>query len=351
VTDGPGDGGALGHAGADRDRHTDRVGDLAGGLHSPGVAHPPGLSVAVGGRGSNRGSSVSSSVESISISLSLSLTLANVVVDKTSSVVADSLHSSSNTGNTGNTSNTGNTDSSRGDSNAGNTRSASNNVGRVGNADGGLGADLLGDVLAVLDGGGVNNGGDFVVALLLLVALLHLSTLLLGHLSAVLLGHLLTLLFLDYINHVVALWLLSRGADLLSHWPRDSLALLHGPAAALLLSPGLGLGDGPGVADGLGDSGALLGGDGVVGGLAVRGSDGPLGDSNRGSGDSNRGSSNTSTVADGTDTSGTSVAKSSSVDAVAGLSLSLSQSEGGKESKENHKLLHDELIGLPTVAD
>ena len=165
-----------------------------------------------------------------------------------------------------------------------------------------------------------------------------------------LLGHLLTLLFLDHINHVVALWLLSRGADLLSHWPRDSLALLHGPAAALLLSPGLGLGDGPGVADGLGDSGALLGGDCVVGGLAVRGSDGPLGDSNRGSGDSNRGSSNTSTVADGTDTSGTSVAKSSSVDAVAGLSLSLSQSEGGKESKENHKLLHDELIGLPTVA-
>jgi len=306
--------------------------------------------VAVGGRGSNRGSSVSSSVESISFSLSLSLTLANVVVDKSSSVVADSLHSSSNTSNTGNTGNT-DSSSSRGDSNMGNTRCASNNVGRMGNADGGLGADLLGDVLAVLDGGGVNNGGDFVMALLLLVALLHLSTLLLGHLSAVLLGHLLTLLFLDHINHVVALWLLSRGADLLSHWPRDSLALLHGPAAALLLSPGLGLGDGPGVADGLGDSGALLGGDGVVGGLAVRGSDGPLGDSNRGGGDSNRGSSNTSTVADGTDTSGTSVAKSSSVDAVAGLSLGLGQSEGGKESKENHKLLHDELIGLPTVAD
>ena len=149
-----------------------------------------------------------------------------------------------------------------------------------------------------------------------------------------LLGHLLTLLFLDHINHVVALWLLGRGADLLSHWPRDSLALLHGPAAALLLSPGLGLGDGPGVADGLGDSGALLGGDSVIGGLAVRGGDGPLGNSNRGSSNTNG-------------TNGASVAKSGSVDAVAGLSLG--QGEGGNESKENHKLLHDELIGLPTV--
>ena len=152
-----------------------------------------------------------------------------------------------------------------------------------------------------------------------------------------LLGHLLTLLFLDHINHVVALRLLSRGANLLSNWPRDSLALLHGPAAALLLGPGLGLGNGPGVADGLGDSGALLGGDSVVGGLAVRGGDGPLGNSNRGSSNTN-----------GTNgTNGTSVAKSGSVDAVAGLSLS--QGEGGNESKENHKLLHDELIGLPTV--
>ena len=52
----------------------------------------------------------------------------------------------------------------------------------MGNVDGGLGADLLGDVLAVLDGGGVNNGGDLLMALLLLVALLHLGTLLLGHL-------------------------------------------------------------------------------------------------------------------------------------------------------------------------
>jgi hypothetical protein len=45
----------------------------------------------------------------------------------------------------------------------------------VGNIDGGLGADLLGDVLAVLDGGGVDNGGDLVMALLLLVALLLLD--------------------------------------------------------------------------------------------------------------------------------------------------------------------------------
>jgi len=325
VTDGLGDGGALGHAGADRDRHTDRVGDLAGVLDSPGVAHPPGLGMAVGGRGvsSNRGSSVSSSVESIG--LSISLTLANVVVDKSSSV-AYSLHSSGNTGNSGNT----DSSSSRGDSNTSNIRCGSNNVGGVGNVDGGLGADLLGDVLAVLDGGGVNDGGDFVVALLLLVALLHLGALLLGHLSAVLLGDLLTLLLLDHIDDIVTLRLLSRGADLLSNGPWDSLALLHWPAAALLLSPGLGLGDGPGVADGLGDGVALLRGDGVIGGLAVRGGGNPLGNSNRSSSNTNG------------------ATKSSFVDAVAGISLS--QSEGGNESKENHKLLHDELIGLPTVA-
>ena len=171
MTDGPGDGGALGRAGADRDRHTDRVGDLTGSLDSPGVAHPPGLGVAVGSRGvtsssSNRSSSVSGSVESIGISLSIGLTLANVVVDKSSSI-ANSLNSSSNTSNTDS--------SSRGDRNTSNTRCVSNNVGGVGNVDGGLGADLLGDVLAVLDGGGVDDGGDLVMALLLLVALLLLD--------------------------------------------------------------------------------------------------------------------------------------------------------------------------------
>ena len=145
-----------------------------------------------------------------------------------------------------------------------------------------------------------------------------------------LLGDLLTLLFLDHIDNVVTLRFLSRGANLLSDWPWDSLALLHWPAAALLLSPGLGLGDGPGVADGLTDGVTLLAGDGVIGGLAMRGSDGPLGNSNRSSGNAN------------------STTESSSVDAVAGIGLS--QGEGGKESKENHKLLHDELIGLPTVA-
>ena len=145
-----------------------------------------------------------------------------------------------------------------------------------------------------------------------------------------LLSDLLTLLLLDHIDHVVALRFLGRGADLLSHWPRDSLALLHGPAAALLLSPGLSLGDGPGVADGLGDSGALLGGDSVVGGLAMRGSGNPLFNCNR---------------------SNTNGAMSiSSMDAVAGIGLS--KGKGGKESKENHKLLHDKLFfGLPTMAD
>ena len=144
-----------------------------------------------------------------------------------------------------------------------------------------------------------------------------------------LLGHLLTLLFLDHINHVVALWLLGRGADFLGHWPRNSLALLHGPAAALLLSPRLSLGDGPGVAHWFGDSGALLGSDSVIGGLAMRGSGNPLFNCNR---------------------SNTNGAMSiSSMEAVAGIGFS--QGEGGKESKENHKLLHDELIlGLPTMA-
>ena len=148
-----------------------------------------------------------------------------------------------------------------------------------------------------------------------------------------LLGHLLTLLFLDHINHVVTLRLLSRGANLLSNWPRDSLALLHWPAAALLLSPRLSLGDGPGVAHWFGDSGALLGSDSVIGGLAMRGGGNPLGDSNRSN----------------SNTNGAGVTKSCSLDAVAGLSLG--QGEGGEESEENDKLLHDELIvGLPTMA-
>merc|ERR1711962_1646553 len=190
--------------------------------------------MAVGGGGvssNKRGStsSVSSSVESISISLSL--TFAKVVVDQTSSSIADSLNAPSNTGNT-------DSSSSWGDSNSSNTGSVSDNVGGVGNTDGSLGADLLGDVLAVLDGGGVDDGGDFVMALLLL----------------------------DHIDNVVALRLLSRGADLLGDGPLHGMALLHRTAGASLLGPGLGLGDGPGVADGLGDSVALLGGDGVVGG-------------------------------------------------------------------------------------
>ena len=138
------------------------------------------------------------------------------------------------------------------------------------------------------------------------------------------------MLFLDHIDHIVTLRFLSRGADLLSNWPWDSLALLHGPAAALLLSPRLSLGDGPGVAHWFRDCGALLGSDSVIGGLAMRGGGNPLGNSNRSRSNSNRSSGN----ANGT-------TKSSSV-AVAGLGLS--QGEGGNESKENHKLLHYELL-------
>ena len=102
-------------------------------------------------------SSVSSSVESISLRLGISLTLGNTVVHQTSTIT-DSLNSSGNT----------DSSSSRGDSNASNSGSVSDNVGGVGNADGSLGADLLSDVLAVLDGGGVDDGGDLVMALLLL---------------------------------------------------------------------------------------------------------------------------------------------------------------------------------------
>merc|ERR550517_2051633 len=296
VADGGGPGATHGPGHLPGDGHTNRVGDLAGSLNGPGVAHPPGLSMAVGGRcvsSNKRGgtSSVSGSVESISLRLGISLTLGNTVVHQTSTIT-DSLNS------------TGNTDSSssRGDSNASNSGSASNNVGGVGNTDGSLGADLLGDVLAVLDGGGVNDGGDLFVALLLL----------------------------DHINNVVALGLLSRGADLLGDGPGHSMALLHRTAGASLFSPGLGLGDGPGVADGLGNGVALLGGDGVVGGLAVGGSGNPLGNHSRGSGNP---------------TCATSIPKSSSsVEADLGISIGKGTTTNGKE---NHKLLHYDIIGLP----
>merc|ERR1719341_3136739 len=112
-------------------------------------------------------------------------------------------------------------------------------------------------------------------------------------------------------------------ADLLSHGPGDSMALLDRPAAALLLSPGLGVGLGPGVTDRLTDGVALLAGDGVIGGLAMGGSGNPLGNSNRSS----------------SNTDGAGITISSSV-----AGLGLSHSEGGKESKENHKLLHDKLF-------
>jgi len=246
-------------------------------------------------------SSVSSSVESISIGLSL--TFAKVVVDQTSFSIADGLNASGNT----------DSSSSRGDSNASNTGSVSDNVGGVGNTDGSLGADLLSDVLAVLDGGGVDDGGDLVMALLLL-------------------SNLLTMLLLDHIYNVVALGLLSRGADLLGDGPGHGMALLHRTAGASLLGPGLGLGDGPGVADGLGDSVALLGGDGVIGGLAVGGSGNPLGNHSGGSGN----------------TDGTTVAKNSSSTSVASciVRIGISLSKGtATNCKENHKLLHDCLIG------
>ena len=137
-----------------------------------------------------------------------------------------------------------------------------------------------------------------------------------------LLSNLLTMLLLDHVDNVVALGLLSRGADLLGDGPGHGMALLHRTTGASLLGPGLGLGDGPGVADGLGDSGALLGGDGVVGGLACGGGGDRLAHHGTGT----------------TDQAGT-------TDTVIGISLGLSQGQGG-EGKEEDELLHGGSGGL-----
>ena len=74
---------------------------------------------------------------------------------------------------------------------------------------------------------------------------------------------------------------------------------------------------------------ALLGGDGVIGGLAVGGSGNPLGNHSRGSGNTN---------------CATSIAKSSSsVETNLGISIGKGTTTNGKE---NHKLLHYDLILL-----
>ena len=178
-----------------------------------------------------------------------------------------------------------------------------------------FGAHLLHHVNALLSEGGVNNCGDLGGALLLLhtdlllVALLGGCALLLGHTlglvmallvlgtlllsGALLLGRALLLLralllhmallnrgalllrnlvahlLLDRVHDVAALLFGVGGALLPGNLPRHGLALLHGPAATLLLVLCLVVGHTPGGADGLRDCGAGGAGDCVVNGVAL----------------------------------------------------------------------------------
>ena len=178
-----------------------------------------------------------------------------------------------------------------------------------------FGAHLLHHVNALLSEGGVNNCGDLGGALLLLhtdlllVALLGGCALLLGHTlglvmallvlgtlllsGALLLGRALLLLralllhmallnrgalllrnlvahlLLDRVHDVAALLLGVGRALLPGNLPGHRLALLHGPAAALLLVLRLVVGHTPRGADGLRDCGAGGAGDCVEDGVAL----------------------------------------------------------------------------------
>merc|ERR1719432_69952 len=101
----------------------------------------------------------------------------------------------------------------------------------------------------------------FLGALLLHVALLNRGALLLWHLSA--------LLLLDRVHDVAALLLGVGRALLPGNLPGHRLALLHGPAAALLLVLRLVVGHTPRGADGLRDCGAGGAGDCVEDGVAL----------------------------------------------------------------------------------
>ena len=176
-------------------------------------------------------------------------------------------------------------------------------------------ANLLHHVNALLSEGGVNNCGDLggallllhtdlllvallggcalllshtlglVMALLVLGALLLSGALLLGRAllllgtlllymallnrGALLLWHLVAHLLLDRVHDVSALLLGVGGALLPGHLPGHRLALLHGPAAALLLVLRLVVGHTPRGADWLRDCGAGGAGDCVVDSVAL----------------------------------------------------------------------------------
>jgi len=178
-----------------------------------------------------------------------------------------------------------------------------------------FGAHLLHHINALLSEGGVNNRGDLggallllhtdlllvallggcalllshtlglVMALLVLGALLLSGALLLGrallllralllHMAllnrgALLLWHLVAHLLLDRVHDVAALLLGVGGALLPGNLPGHRLALLHGPAAALLLVLRLVVGHTPRGADWLRDCGAGGAGDCVIDSVAL----------------------------------------------------------------------------------
>merc|ERR1719458_1056814 len=216
-------------------------------------------------------------------------------------------------------------------------------------------AHLLNHIDALLSVGGVDDRGDLGGALLLLVALLGARALLLSHTlglvmallvlgalllsGALLLWHLSALLLLDRVHNVAALLLGVRGALLPGNLPGHRLALLHGPAAALLLVLRLVVGHTPRGADGLRDCGAGGAGDCVEDGVALwRHGDCVVRHSNC------RGvvrHSNVAVTVGMPSPSMVAVGVVSIPGVGFGICFSLSEGKGRHSGKEENKLLHD----------
>jgi hypothetical protein len=255
----------------------------------------------------------------------------------------------------------------------------------VGGSNMGFCAHLLNHIDALLGVGGVDDRGDLVGALLLLhanlllVALLGARALLLSHTlglvmallvlgalllsgalllgrallflgalllhmallnrGALLLWHLRALLLLDRVHDVAALLLGVRGALLPGNLPGHRLALLHGPAAALLLVLRLVVGHTPRGADGLRDCGAGGAGDCVEDGVALwRHGDCVVRHSNC------RGvvsDSNVAVTVGMTSPSMVAVGVVSIPGVGFRICFSLSEGKGRHSGKEENKLLHD----------
>merc|ERR1712215_575887 len=173
------------------------------------------------------------------VSLRVCLTLSNTMVDETSSSNSESSNTTSSVTTSSIT-----------------TSNTSNTVGGVttsNNGCGGLSADLLYNILALLCSGGVHHSRGLGGALMFLSTLLLFSALLLCgalfHLGALLLRYLGALLLWDLLHNIVTLWLCGRSANIFGNLPRYSLTLFHGSATALLLLSCLNVGDSPGVTD------------------------------------------------------------------------------------------------------